>query len=146
MKLISITANLHSFKGELNWTDPTRVRLVFSDGKSLRVRVASDGESVILDDLPLDEPFDMGEYGRVEVHDFHNGVDPLLLSSEIATLNAILDGDGRMIGLAVQRIEGIAFCLWNYGDELHYGEFGALLAYDWEPQAKPMIGPPIMLE
>jgi len=146
MKLISITANLHSFNGELNWTDPTRVRLAFSDGRSLRVRVATDGESIVLDDLPLDEPFDMGQYGRVEVHDFHNRIEPLLLDSEIATLNAIHDGNGRMIGLAVQRIEGIAFCLWNYGDELHYGDFGGLLTHDWGPQAKPMIGSPIMLK
>ncbi|WP_144445873.1 hypothetical protein [Inquilinus limosus] len=98
---------------------------------------------MILDDLPLDEPFDMGEYGRVEVHDFQDRVDPLLLSAEIATLNAIHSGDGRMIGLAVQRSGGISFCFWNYGDELHYGDFGALLAYDWGAQAKPMIGSPI---
>lgn len=146
MRLISITANLHSFNGALDWRSPTRVRLAFSDGSAVRVRVDGDGESVILDDLPLDAPFDMGQYGRIEAHDLCNQVDPLLLESEIATLNAIHSVDDRIIGLAVQRNEGIAFCLWNYGDDLYYGNFDEFLAYDWGTRARPMIGPPITLD
>ncbi|MGK9169808.1 hypothetical protein KXR53_26075 [Inquilinus limosus] len=130
MRLISITANLHSFNGELNWANPIMVRLAFNNGRAVRVRVAADGESVILDDLPLDQPCDMGQYGRIEVHDFSSKIDPLFLNSETITSSAIHSDDGRMVGLAVQRSEEVAFCFWNYGDELHYGDFGALLAYE----------------
>jgi hypothetical protein len=66
MILKAISAELYSFDGALNWDHPIRLRFEFEDAPAIRIALASDAETVIIDDRPLEPPFDMEEYGSVE--------------------------------------------------------------------------------
>jgi hypothetical protein len=139
MKLVSVTANLHGGLGEeLNWRNPITIRFDFDDGTAIRVRGASDGETIVLDDLPLRDSFDMEEFGRIELRDLGGSLPPAFLGRDIARLNTVRL-EGAAIGLLITLHNGSTFGVWNYGDELYYGSFDDLILFDWGPE-KPEIG------
>ncbi|MBX5227575.1 hypothetical protein HJC06_14285 [Rhizobium sp. NLR9b] len=131
MKIRSISADLFSFEGNLDWTNPVAIRIELSNKFAIRVRCSSDGESLIADNQALEGPVDMAGFGKIEVHQLTDHIDEAILSSEIATLNEILDGNNSVVGLAFIHNETTMLCIWNYGDELHYGNFATMVKQQW---------------
>src|SRR5688572_19707179 len=103
MRLRAIFANVHVYDGPPQVRTPLRFRLSFSDGSFIRLRGSSDASTMILDDLPLDAPFDMENYGRVEMCDFTAEIDPSLGDTEIGQPRIVQTADGRTVGLALPR-------------------------------------------
>ena len=134
MRLESIAANRHLFEGRVNGK-PVRLRLTFGHGPSLRLQVAGDGERLIVDEGPLDEPFDMGEGGRIDVADVTGPLFPQLGGAEVSGIRTLV-GDGRPVGIRLDLAGGGAFHFWADGDELHWGDDSALERHDW-PGAVP---------
>lgn len=131
MKIRSICADLFSFEGDLDWTNPIAIRVELSSNCVVRVRCSSDGESIIADELALDSPVDMEQFGKIEVHPLTDRIDEVILRSDIAMVNEVLDGSNCVVGLAFISEPETTLCIWNYGDELHYGNFTAMAAQDW---------------
>lgn len=131
MKIRLISADLFSFEGNLDWTNPVAIRIELSNNFAIRVRCSGDGESVIADDQALEGPVDMAEFGKIEIHQLIDHIDEAILSSEIATVNEVLGGNSSVVGLAFINNETTMLCIWNYGDELHYGDFTAMAEQDW---------------
>lgn len=131
MKIRSICAELFGFKGELDWTNPVAIRVELRSNYVVRVRCSSDGESIIADEHALDDPVDMEQFGKIEVHSLTNRIDEVILRSDIAMVNEVLDGNNCVVGLAFISEPETTLCIWNYGDELHYGNFTAMSAQDW---------------
>src|SRR5205085_6721037 len=97
MRLASITANRHVFDGQVNGR-PLRLLLSFDDGRSLRLAVTGDGSGMRAEETPLDDPFDMGEYGSIVVEDVTVSLFPSLQGAEVNELRA-LKLDARQVGL-----------------------------------------------
>ncbi|NLR98076.1 hypothetical protein HGP17_14770 [Rhizobium sp. P38BS-XIX] len=131
MKIRSITANLFSFEGDLDWTNPVAIRVEFSNNFVVRVRCSSDGESVIADQHALDGLTNMDEFGRIEVHYLTDRIDKVILRSDIVSVNEVLDENNSVVGLAFIDDHETRLCIWNYGDELHYGNFTTMAGQDW---------------
>lgn len=121
---------MHVFEGTSDLVNPIAISLAFSDGSTVRIRGASDGESVILDDEKLQEPANWGELGGFEVSSLAEYVPPGVFGSEISGFYDVLC-EGHVVGIAVQVEGGVTLCVWNYGDELYYGEAAGMLAQDW---------------
>jgi hypothetical protein len=138
MILASIQAELHIF-GVPNYDHPLRLLLRFEDGVQLRLRLAGDGAGMVLDPLPLETPFDMGESGRVDRFDVTARLFPALAGATIVRLRSIATPAGRCVGLALCGREGDTFCFWVDGDEFHWGPASALAAWDWLPGEAPAI-------
>ena len=145
MKLAAIHADLHVFDGEVNFGAPLRLLLRFKDGAQLRLQVAGDGEGMVLDRLPLEAPFDMGECGRVDRFDVTARLFPALAGAPIERLRAIDIRAGKRIGLALCRAGGEAFCFWVDGDAFHWGTASALAAWSWPPGEAPAIADEIVI-
>lgn len=143
MRLDSIAANRHLFEGRVNGK-PVRLLLKFRAGRSLRLQIAGDGERMIIDDGPLDDPLDMGEYGRIDVADVTPTLFPRLGGAEVAGLRA-LALNGRQVGLKLGLAGGAAFHFWVDGDELHWGDEAALIGHDWLDDAVPAPSEPIAM-
>src|SRR5687768_5113054 len=111
MRLGAILADVHVFD-EPSIRTPVRLMLSFSDGSFIRLKGSGDGTRMILDDLPLEGPFDLEEYGRVEVCDITREIDPSLVNAEIDTPRLIVTADGRTAGIALLRPGAPAFCIW----------------------------------
>ena len=129
MRLVSITANRHIFDGKVNGS-PLRLLLAFDNGRQLRLRGAADGEGMILEDRPLDEPCDLEEYGRTDIADVTRSLFPTLGGMEVAAIRA-LALHGKRVGVRLDAADGDAFHFWVAGDELYWGDESALLAEDW---------------
>lgn len=131
MKIRSISADLFAFEGKLDWTNPVVIRIELSNDFAIRVSCAGDGESLIADDQALEGPVDMEGFGKIEVRQLADHIDEAILSSEIDTVNEILDRNSCVVGLAFVNNETTMLCIWNYGDELHYGNFATMAEQDW---------------
>jgi hypothetical protein len=115
----------------LDWAHPVSIRIEFSDNFAIRIRGASDGETVIVDDHALEGPVDMAESGKIGVHPLTSRLDNAVVSSKIAAANKIIDKNDLVVGLAFVSNDGPILCVWNYGDELHYGSFATMAEQDW---------------
>jgi hypothetical protein len=120
--LKAIAAELHRFDGIPNWDHPIRVRFEFDGGTAIRMCGTPDGEGVTFDSLPLEAPFDMGEYGAVERANASQRFAPALIGAEVA-LRPIANPDGRQIGIAIVYEGEPAFCVLNLGDDLYWGDW-----------------------
>ena len=122
MILKAITAELHRFDGALNWNNPIRVRFEFQDALPVRIKVASDGETVIVDHAPLEPPFDMEEYGSIEHADAGKRIAANVIGADVV-LRPIANPDGSRIGLALVWEGEPVFCVLNMGDDLYWGDW-----------------------
>lgn len=137
-KLTAVTANRHVFEGRANGR-PLRLLLTFDDGRMLRLKVAGDGYRMVLDNLPLDAPFDMGEYGTVIAEDVTDLLHPRLRGAELESARELrLDGD--LVGLQLRLTNGDSFHFWADGDELFWGDQTSLIAHDWLAGSVPTAG------
>jgi hypothetical protein len=128
LRLLAVTAELHVFAGVTNWDQPLRLGIALEGRAFLRV-CEQRGDSIGFDDRPL-EPADLGEGGRVEVHDLTERLGPNLRGVEIASVRAIEQAEGSITGLALIRADGPAFCIWVNDDEFRWGDAAALAAAD----------------
>ncbi|WP_395449906.1 hypothetical protein ACHMW7_08910 [Aminobacter sp. UC22_36] len=152
MKIVRVEAEVHVFEGASDLTNPIAIGIAFSDGSMARIRCSGDGESVTVDNEALQGPANWGEFGGAELCSLADHVAPGIFGAEIVAVFDIVDGhgvdghgvDGRghFIGVALHNESDVMFCVWNYGDELHYGEAAKLLAQDWEalPGFQPRAG------
>jgi len=129
MKLTSITANRYIFNGQVN-QKPLRLRLGFDSGVTLRIQVAGDGERMVVDDGPLDAPFDMDEYGQVDIADVTEALFPTLRGLIVTDVDALVR-NGSRVGVKLSVTGCAPFCFWVDGDELHWGYEAALVGHDW---------------
>lgn len=138
MRVTSITANRHIFAGRLNGK-PLRLLVSFDDSRTLRLAVAGDGEQMIFDDQPLDQPFEMAEAGAVDIADVTEALVDYLRNALVENVRA-LDWDGRHVGVQLALTRGRAFYIWVDGDELHWGGEPALIAHEWPEAMAPTLG------
>ncbi|HYD13762.1 MAG TPA: hypothetical protein VEC11_13015 [Allosphingosinicella sp.] len=141
MRLASVTANRHVFDGQVNG-EPFRLLLAFDNGRSLRLAVTGDGSGMRADELPLDEPFDMGECGSIVIEDVTGSLFPSLRATEVAEVRA-LELDARQVGVQLLQRDGRAFCFWVDDDQLFWGDRAALTAHDWLDGSVPATAKPI---
>ena len=132
MQIRLISADLFCSDGHPDWKHPIAIHIAFSNGMTIRLRGASDGESVTVDGEPLDGVTDMAEWGKIETHVLTERFDNPVLASEISTVNKILDCENTVVGMALVSNARPILCVWNYGDELHYGDAAAMTAQDWD--------------
>lgn len=131
MKIRSICADLFGFDSGLHWDDPIAIRIEFSNALAVRLRCASDGESLVIDDKQLDGPVDMAEAGWGETCDLACRLDDTVIAAEVTSLNRVLDGNNIAVALTLLSDHKPIFCVWNWGDQLHYGSFDTMAALDW---------------
>ncbi|MEO5772781.1 MAG: hypothetical protein ABIQ32_01505 [Sphingomicrobium sp.] len=143
MKLTSITANRHVFGGRVNGK-PIRLLLTFDDVQRLRLGVAGDGFRMTVDSLPLDEPCDLDQYGGVVVEDVTQSLFVRLQNVEVKGLRALLL-EGQQVGVRMLLGSGGDFHFWIDGDELFWGDGGALAAHDWLDGLIPTAGEPVQV-
>ena len=134
MRLNAVTANCHLFDGNVNGK-PIRIRIEFDGGKALRLQVAGDGHRMVIDNELLDEPFEMGKFGRLDSADVSEEILPLLGDRDVASLNA-MELDGQQVGLRLRTLAD-DFYFWADGDELFWGDRAALSSHDWLDEKKP---------
>lgn len=135
MRLNSISANRHTFDGQVNGK-PLRLLLNFDGGRALRLQVAGNGEQMIADAGPLDSPFNMDEYGQMDIADVTRLLFPTLQGLEVARVET-LASDGKRVGVKLSVVRGQPFHFWVDGDELHWGDGAALSRHDWLHGAAP---------
>jgi hypothetical protein len=143
MKLTSTTANRHVFQGIGNGK-PLRLCLSFENGQSIRLGVAGDGGRMLVDNLPLDEPFDMGEAGSIDVEDMTHSLDTRLQDGEVYEARA-LELDGQRVGVRLMLAGRDAFNFWVDGDELFWGDGDALAAHNWLAGLVPALAGPVQV-
>lgn len=141
MRLNTISANRHVVDGRPNGR-PLRLFLTFDDGQTLRLGAAGDGFRMMVDSLPLDEPFDMDKYGNVIVEDETQSLFSRLQNAEVTELRG-LQLDGQQVGLRLLLATADSFHFWVDGDELFWGDEGALAAHDWLNDLVPTAGKPL---
>ena len=139
MRIVAVMAEIHIFGDEANWASPIRLRICSADGTALRLQIAGDGEGLIVDGLPLEPPMDLGEYGRTEIFDVTDRLDPALRHETLGEPVAIRNRAGRLIGLAWPRPEGEHFCIWINGDEIRWGTEGRLEGDYWPDEQVPTL-------
>ena len=130
MRICAVMADMHLFEGRLN-PHPVRLRLEFSDGSGLRLRIAGDGATLMLDGLPLEGPIDLGESGRVETRDVTAALESSLAAAEIGQPLLLEAGNARTVGLVLPRAGNTSFCIWIEDDEFFWGDDHALEAHVW---------------
>lgn len=141
MRLTDIHANRHIFDDRPD-DRPIRLLLSFDEGPSLRVGVGGDGESALIDHQPLDPPFDMAEYGRVDIADVTDMIGSHLRCIEVTSLGALVL-DGREVGVRVELDTTEMLNIWVDCDELYWGNAEAFGAHDWRNGAVPALGSPM---
>ncbi len=139
MKITSVDAELHVFEEQVNWDQPIRLAMRFEDGSHLRLKRSGDGDMLIGDWLPLEEPCDMGEAGRTEIFEFTDRLDERLRGAQADDLMAINDA-GRLIGIAVPLRHDEPFCFWVHDDEFYWGSEMALKNDFWIEGRDPQVG------
>lgn len=137
MRISRIEAEVHVFEGMSDLANPLAIGLVFSDGAMLRISCAGDGESVIVDGDKLREPANGGEFGALELSSLAEHVPPGCFGTEIEDFSDVFSC-GRFVGIAVQ-LGDLTLCVWNYGDELYYGDVAMMLAQDWGEEDLPSL-------
>jgi hypothetical protein len=137
MRLNSITANRHIMGSQVNGK-PLRLLLTFDSKRMLRLQVAGDGERMILDDGPLDAPFDMEEYGQIDVADVTQSLFSTLHGVEITDVEA-LEWSDRRVGVKLNLADREPFHFWVDGDELHWGDQAALVGHEWLDGTAPKV-------
>ncbi|WP_337846131.1 hypothetical protein [Sphingomonas sp.] len=143
MRLTAIHANRHLFEGQPSGT-PIRLLLRFADSRSLRIGVAGDRFRAMVDRLPLDRPFDVAEYGQVDVADVTDMIAAHLRGAGVTLLHA-LTRDGHDVGVRLGFDANMTLNIWVDGDELHWGDAEAFAAHDWLGAELPVAGSPIGL-
>ncbi|UKK84471.1 hypothetical protein L7H23_18170 [Sphingopyxis sp. BSN-002] len=143
MKLICVTANRHIFDGQTNGK-PVRLRLTFEGNVALRLQVAGDGERMLVDDGPIDEPFDMDEYGGMDIADVTRSLFPTLVGREIVDADSLARNE-RCVGLRLNQTDGEPFYFWVDGDELGWGDEAALARHSWAHAPAPIVSGHITL-
>jgi len=138
MKLAAILAEFHEFEGKWDWHRPIGVRLEFADAPPIRIELVSDGESMRVDSLPLEGPLDMGEYGATFIHDVSDRFAPELRGADVC-VKGIAAGGTPLAGVALVRQGQVALCLWNWGDELLWGEWDVICRCDWDGAAPRLV-------
>lgn len=141
MRLIGITANILVQNTRAVGT-PMRLLLTFAGGRSLRVGPAGDGESMAIDQLPLDPASDMGVYGRVTVQDVAPLLDASLVGAMVSGAREMVAG-AATVGLRLEFEGRGAFFLWVDGDELWWGDDSAFDAHLWPGDRVPATGPAV---
>lgn len=129
MRLNSVSANRHIFGDRLDGK-PLRLLLKFDGDRALCLRVAGDGERMIADDGPLDESFDMGAGGQVDVADVTDTLFPALRGAEVTDVKALVL-NGRRVGAKLNVVGAEPFHFWVDGDELYWGDGAALVSHGW---------------
>jgi hypothetical protein len=129
MKLRSITANRYVYEGQAE-PKPLRLLLEFDDAPPLRLQVAGDGERMIVDEGPLDDPFDMEVYGQVDVADVTQSLFSTLSGFDVTEVEA-LRLNGKQVGVKLHALGQKPFHFWVDGDNLRWGDRAALVAHDW---------------
>ncbi|WP_417320190.1 hypothetical protein [Erythrobacter aureus] len=137
MKLTSITAERHYFNEEPNGP-PLRLLLSFTNGKTLRLQVAGDGQRMIFDSDPLPGPTEMDEFGRTELSDVTRDLFPTLSGLAIDRI-AELVWHRTMVGICLESETSSSFYFWVDGDELHWGDSAALQSHDWLDGVLPSV-------
>lgn len=127
--LNSVSANRYIFDGQVHGK-PLRLLLRFDEGRALRLQVAGDGERMIVDDGSLDEPFDMGEAGQVDIADVTRSLFPALSGIEVTDVEA-LAWKGRRVGVRLNVVGSGSFHFWVDGDEFYWGDEAALVRHEW---------------
>jgi hypothetical protein len=129
-------AELHVYDDVVNWETPIRIRVELPTGEKFRLRGGASGEGVVIDDLPLEGPFDMDEYGRVEIHEAteHFGLTNARLQ---CPPQAIVTLYNELVGVAFHLETDAYFC--NCGDDLRWGSQELLLGDYWLPNFMPRI-------
>lgn len=97
---------------------------------------------MLVDDLPLDEPFDMAECGSVVVEEVTGSLFPHLQAAEVTEVH-VLRLDARQMGVQLLLGAGEAFHFWVEDDELYWGDAAALTIHDWRDELVPTIGEPV---
>lgn len=127
MLLKSVLAEVHVWQGG-DSDRPSALLLTFEEER-LRLRVAGDGQGMLLDREPL-EPVDMGEAGLTKVVDVTRLLDPRLEAANVATLRS-LKLAGTRVGIQLVLSDGEPFHFWAESDELWWGDTAALVAHTW---------------
>lgn len=94
---------------------------------------------MLVDELPLDDPFDMGECGRVIVEDVTGSPYQGLRAAEVLDVR-VLGLDARQVGVQLLLGGGLAFHFWVEDDELFWGDKIALTTHDWLGGPIPTAG------
>lgn len=143
MRLNSILANRHIFDGQVNGK-PLRLLLNFDRGNALRLQIAANGEQIIVDDGPLHAPFEMDEYGQVDIADLTQSLFPTLQGLEVEQVETLAVKDNR-VGVKLSLPQGEAFHFWVDDDELHWGDRAALANHDWMDGSVPTTSESIQI-
>ena len=128
MKLISVTANQHVLNGNVTGK-PVRLLLTFDDGQTLRLAVAGDGQGMLVDRLPLEEPFNLAELGSLVIEDVTRSLDARLQNANVIHAQPLLL-DGQRVGVQLV-LDEHPFHFWVDGDELWWGNDNVLSAHEW---------------
>lgn len=142
MKIVAVTAELYIFGDEVDWERPIRLLVRSADGAALRLQAAGDGEGLIVEDLPLEPPMDLGEHGRTGIFDVADRLEPALRREALGEPVAIRNRAGRLIGLAWLRPRGERFCIWINGDEIRWGTEARLKEDYWADGRTPRLDGP----
>jgi hypothetical protein len=94
------------------------------------------------DELPLDDPFDLGECGSVVVEDVTESLFPTLRAIDVREVRA-LELEARQVGVQLLHGGGLSFYFWVEDDQLFWGGGAALTAHDWLDGFIPATGKPI---
>ena len=138
MQLTSVTANRLVFDGQITGR-PISLLLSFDNGRDLRLAVAEDGTAMLVDDLPLDEPFDMGSDGSIVVEDVTDAISPKLRHAELTDVRA-LTLNARQVGVRLHLGGREEFNFWVEDDELFWGDGTALTTHPWLGGHAPALG------
>ena len=113
------------------------LQLVFDEGRALRLRVAANGEQMIVDDGPLVSPYEMDEYGEVDIADVTQALYPALRGVDVANIEALAWNSSR-VGIKLNLAGGEPFHFWVDGDELRWGDGAAIASHEWLGSLAPM--------
>lgn len=127
----AISADFHIFEGVADWANPIAIRIEFSNRFAIRIRGASDGESIIVDQQPLEGLINMEDWGIVDTHDLTAYLDAEIIETEVDEIKYAIDEFGTSVGMIfISKVVPI-FCIWNFGDELCYGRYSTMIEQDW---------------
>ena len=85
---------------------------------------------MLVDNLPLDEPVDLEEAGRVAVEDMTQSLDARLQDAEVEEART-LELNGQRVGVRLLLSSGEAVHFWVDDDELFWGGEDALAVHPW---------------
>jgi hypothetical protein len=137
MRLLSICANRHVYKARANGK-PLRLLMTFDNRETIRLSVAANGSGIVVDDLPLDEPFGMGGDGSIVLKDVTNELFPDLLDADVKTVRALRLG-GEQVGVRICLRNEEAYDFWVDGDELFWGDRDAIATHEWLDAIIPVV-------